>query len=274
MKTEYLAALTRRIVDLKGGYRTSHALIGWHLRKRRAPVECEVMGVRMLLDPHEFVDRELLFHPQSYEATELAYVRNHLRPGDIFVDLGSHIGLYSLLAAAAVGASGRVVAVDAAPDTFARLLRNLRLNGVTNVQPYNCGVSGERGSLPLYRWAGRGPNAGANTLIPRKDPGDEWVNAGEVACVTLLEVLTLAGVKRINGLKLDIERAEYKVLSHFFAEAPASLLPSFILFEEYESTIGLAGGSVARLLESDGRYSRFANLGASNRDHIYELRVP
>jgi FkbM family methyltransferase len=271
MKTEHLAALTRHIVELKGGYRTSHALIDWHLRKRRPPIEYDVMGFRMLLDPQEFVDQELLFHPQLYEAAELQYVRSHLSPGDIFVDIGSHIGLYSLLASAAVGATGRVVAVDADPDTFARLGQNLRLNSAGNVQSYNRGVSNERGSLPLYRWTGTGPNAGANTLIPRNDPGDEWTNAGEVRCVTLLDVLTLAGVKAINGLKMDIERAEYKVLSRFLAEAPVPLLPSFILFEEYQSTIDLAGGSVVRLLESDGRYRQLANSNAMKRDHIFEL---
>jgi FkbM family methyltransferase len=273
MKTEHLAALTRCMVDWKGGYRTSHALINWHLRKRRPPVEYDVMGFSMLLDPQECVDQDLLFYPQLYEAAELNYVRSHLNPGDTFIDIGSHIGLYSLLASKAVGPTGLVVAVDADPDTFGRLGQNLRLNEADNVQAHNCGVSGESGSLPLYRWTGTGPNAGANTLIPRKDPGDKWTSVGEIRCVTLLDVLNVAGVKTVNGLKLDIERAEYRVLSRFFAEAPASLLPSFILFEEYKSTIELAGGSVVKLLESNGRYRRVANANAMNRDHIFELIV-
>lgn len=272
MKTEHLASLTRRIVGMKGGYRASRALIDWHLRKRRPPVESDVRGFRMQLDPQEFVDQSLLFHPQTYEAAELDYVRSHLGPGDTFVDTGSHIGLYSLLASAAVGQSGHVVAVDADPDTFARLQQNLFLNSVTNVQAYNYAVAGERGSLPLYRWMGTGPNAGANTLIPRNHPGDEWTIAGQVPCVTLLDVLTLAGIKNVTGLKLDIERAEYKVLNRFFAEAPKSLLPSFILLEEYEATIQLAGGSAVELLESSGIYQRLAN-DALTRDHIFELRA-
>jgi FkbM family methyltransferase len=273
LKTVQLARLTRRIAALKGGYRSSHFLINWHLRTHRSPIEYAVMGFRMLLDPHEFVDQELLFHPQFYEPAELDYVRSHLHPGDTFVDLGAHTGLYSLLASAAVGVTGHVVAVDADPDTFARLEQNLRLNGASNVKAYNYAVSNERGSLPLYRWTGTGPNAGANTLIPRNHLGDKWANAGEVQCVTLLDVLVLAGVKTIAGLKLDIERSEYKVLSRFFAESPASLLPSFILFEEYDSTIELAGGSVLKLLESDGRYRRVANVGTMKRDHVFEISV-
>jgi hypothetical protein len=107
-------------------------------------------------------------------------------------------------------------------------------------------------------------------LIPRHDAGDDWTSAGEVQCVTLLDILNLAEVRSIKGLKLDIERAEYRVLSRFFAQVPSSLLPSFILFEEYESTIELAGGSVVKLLEDDGRYRRLMHTKAMKRDHIFE----
>jgi hypothetical protein len=92
----------------------------------------------------------------------------------------------------------------------------------------------------------------------------------DVQCVTPLDVLELAGVTSIAGLKLDIERAEFRVLSRFFAEAPASLMPRFILFEEYESTISLAGGSAIRLLESSGCYQRITTVTAMKRDHIFE----
>jgi hypothetical protein len=92
----------------------------------------------------------------------------------------------------------------------------------------------------------------------------------EVPCLTLLDVLSLAGVDCVTGLKLDIERAEYRALSVFFAEAPVSLLPSFIVFEEYQSGVELAGGSVVRLLESSGHYRRFSRLNAMKHDHIFE----
>lgn len=44
------------------------------------------------------------------------------------------------------------------------------------------------------------------------------------------------------------------MLNRFFAETPESLLPSFIVLEEYESTIELAGGSAVKLLASSGIY--------------------
>ncbi len=268
MRTQHVAAISRRIVNWKGGYRTSRALINRHLRKRRLPIEHDVLGFRMMLDPHEYVDQNLLFYPQIYEAAELEYVRTHLKPGDTFADIGANIGLYSLLACGNVGPSGKVVAVEADPDTFRRLDENLKLNSVANVRAYNHGMSDSRGSLPLYRWAEDVANAGANTLVPTPDA--KWTRAGEVECMPLLDVLNLARVERVDGLKIDIERAEYKVLKRFFADAPVSLLPSFILFEEYEATIELAGGSALDLLQHDGRYRRVSTPDALSRDHVFE----
>jgi FkbM family methyltransferase len=272
MKTEHLASLTRRMIEWKGGYRVSEALIGWHLRTPRPTVEFEVMGFRVRLNPHEYVDRELLFRPQLYEHVELEYVRNQLRPGDTFVDIGANIGVYSLLASKLVGASGRVLAAEADVDTYARLVGNLKLNNAANVDARNYGLSDEKGEFTFYRWTGADGNTGANSFIPVDRPDGGWASAGKVECITLLDLLKLAGVKKLSGLKLDIERAEYKVLKRFFADVPAAMLPRFVLFEEYESDVEQAGGSVVNLLESDGRYRRSSGFKGMARDHVYELK--
>jgi len=47
-----------------------------------------------------------------------------LRPGDTFVDVGAHIGFFSLIASSLVGSSGRVYAFEANPDVFSKLLAN------------------------------------------------------------------------------------------------------------------------------------------------------
>ena len=51
-----------------------------------------------------------------------------LRPGDTFLDVGSHVGLYAIGAAGRVGTSGRVVAFEPTPDTVRKLAHNLALN--------------------------------------------------------------------------------------------------------------------------------------------------
>ena len=99
-------AMTRRLPRVRGAGRILDLAKRVYTRKRRPPVVADVLGSRMVLDPGEFVDRSLLFGPQFYDRVERRLMRERLRPGDVFVDVGAHIGLYSLVAAQAVGPRG------------------------------------------------------------------------------------------------------------------------------------------------------------------------
>ncbi|MGZ5447249.1 MAG: FkbM family methyltransferase [Thermoanaerobaculia bacterium] len=48
-----------------------------------------------------------------------------LKRGQTFVDVGAHFGYFSLLASNLVGSSGEVIAIEALPETFGYLQRNL-----------------------------------------------------------------------------------------------------------------------------------------------------
>ena len=58
---------------------------------------------------------------QDEEWDELRYLQNKLRPGDVFIDVGANIGLWTLVAATSVGPSGRVFSFEPNPTTFDRL---------------------------------------------------------------------------------------------------------------------------------------------------------
>jgi len=51
----------------------------------------------------------------THEATETRLLADLLRPGDVFVDTGAHVGWYTLRAAKAVGGTGTVVAIEPFP---------------------------------------------------------------------------------------------------------------------------------------------------------------
>jgi FkbM family methyltransferase len=54
------------------------------------------------------------------------------RSGDVAVDVGAHIGLYSIALAQRVGPSGKVIAFEPDPDNASHLAENVRLNGVAD----------------------------------------------------------------------------------------------------------------------------------------------
>jgi hypothetical protein len=56
------------------------------------------------------VDSALLIHP-CYNQAEIAFLREGLREGGTFVDIGANIGLYSVALGNTLRASGRVVSI-------------------------------------------------------------------------------------------------------------------------------------------------------------------
>lgn len=78
----------------------------------------------------------------SMEAS-LELLARSLKRGDTVYDIGSHVGLYSVLLARVVGEEGMVIAFEPHRETYEQLLENVRLNGLTNVRAFQKAV-GER----------------------------------------------------------------------------------------------------------------------------------
>ncbi|MGB0712423.1 MAG: FkbM family methyltransferase [Gammaproteobacteria bacterium] len=82
------------------------------------------------------------------EYEEMGFVLHFLRPDDHFVDVGANVGMFTILAAGAVGA--RVTAFEPAARTFQHLEENVRINRLENqVQLHRAGVGDAPGTLRL-----------------------------------------------------------------------------------------------------------------------------
>jgi FkbM family methyltransferase len=78
----------------------------------------------------------------------MAHVLRSVMPGDLFLDVGSHIGLYALAAAARVGDAGRVIAFEPTPMTVEKLVHNVELNDATRrIQIERIALSDADGSV-------------------------------------------------------------------------------------------------------------------------------
>jgi FkbM family methyltransferase len=84
-----------------------------------------------------------------FEPTERAFLHAFLRPGDIFVDVGANIGLFTLIAARIVGETGAVHAFEPCSETFRRLLENVEMNGCANVESHQAALSDATGTAEL-----------------------------------------------------------------------------------------------------------------------------
>src|ERR687890_2738667 len=73
------------------------------------------------------------------------------RQGDVVVDIGAHIGRYTIISSKPVGAKGNVVAIEANPDNYEMLNSNIQLNQLTNIIPLNYAVYSKETKIKLYR---------------------------------------------------------------------------------------------------------------------------
>src|SRR4051794_1920829 len=75
--------------------------------------EVDVLGFRMRVDLGEYMQRRFYYH--CYEGPEVRFMSRWVRPGDTVVDVGAHVGLFTLHAARLVGPVGRVLAFEPVP---------------------------------------------------------------------------------------------------------------------------------------------------------------
>ena len=139
-------------------------------------------------------------------------LRAHLRPGDVFVDAGANIGVYTVLASRLVSSGGRVVAIEMMPDTAARLETHVKLNELDNVTVLAQAVSDVAGLRVTARVEpGKFGQARIDLSAPRAGGGSRTsVREIEVETATLDDLVS--GPGRVRMLKMDLEGAELAAL--------------------------------------------------------------
>lgn len=135
-----------------------------------------------------------------FEFVDMAFLLHFLRGEDLFVDVGANMGSYTILACAAVGASG--YAFEPIPKTYERLVENVRLNHLeARVNCWNRGVGARPGRTAFT--SDYGP---ANRVF---DPAEGNPIAVEVDMTSLDIAL---GDETPSLLKIDVEGYEAPVL--------------------------------------------------------------
>jgi FkbM family methyltransferase len=142
------------------------------------------------------------------DSRESAFVESFLRPGMNILDIGAHHGFYTLLASARTGPTGQVLAFEPSPRERKRLRRHLHLNRCTNVTVQECALGSTEGIADLF--VVEDTETGCNSLRPPNVP--QSVKAISVKVSTIDRCLELAGIDRVDFVKLDVEGAEIEVL--------------------------------------------------------------
>jgi FkbM family methyltransferase len=139
---------------------------------------------------------------------EMVLVRRLLQPGDIFVDGGANVGLFTLVAARAVGPSGQVIAFEPSKDTREALTRNVALNAYAWVTVRSEALDAEPGERRFVARHGNG--AGLSSFVPEEVASGDKID--HVTTTSLDEATSALPRERVTLVKLDLEGAEYGAL--------------------------------------------------------------
>ena len=129
-----------------------------------------------------------------------------LKPGMVAVDIGAHVGYYTILAARHVGPTGKVYAFEPDPDNYTTLLKNIALNGYRNVHAVKKAVSNLVGDAELHLSATINGN---HSLYCH---GMAERGTLPVETTTLDSMLCEQGWPQIDLVKIDVEGGEVAVL--------------------------------------------------------------
>lgn len=140
----------------------------------------------------------------EWEPGETALLGAFMKPGMTVVDVGAHVGYYSVLAGRLVGPRGLVVAFEPDPRNFELLLANVWRNGLTNVVCYPWALSERPGFAALHRSA---DNSGDHRLHAVVGEERETVSV-RVAALDDLEAIR----PPVDVVKVDTQGGEEAVL--------------------------------------------------------------
>jgi FkbM family methyltransferase len=190
--------------------------IFWNKRGERE--RHELLKFKMPKHDFEFYCRKNKDDFKTMTFHEDDILNYHFTPkeGDVVVDVGAHIGPYSIIASKNVGPNGKVVAIEADPDNFDLLSRNIQLNKLSNVMALNYAAYSEEKKIKLYLPSAgeKSPYTKYNTIMSDRARNDE--KFVEVKANTLDYLLQSKNMikqeEEVNWIKIDVEGAEYEVL--------------------------------------------------------------
>jgi len=112
-----------------------------------------------------------------------------IRPSDIVIDIGAHIGAFTLYAA---WRGAKVYAYEPDPDNYSLLVQNTKLNRLQNVRAFKLAVAGHSGRCKVPCWGYEGYY--------------------ETDRVSLADVFHANALERCDFLKIDAEGAEFEII--------------------------------------------------------------
>jgi FkbM family methyltransferase len=148
----------------------------------------------------------VLLVDEDWVEPEIKFWRAYLKPGMVAIDIGANVGVYTFSAAARVGATGKVIAVEPTAICLKCLRETIQINDLQQVKVYDIAASDREGSVS-FRVS---PSSELNEVVT----GNVFEEIGliTVPCLPIDIICAEENIQRLDLIKIDAEGHELSVL--------------------------------------------------------------
>jgi FkbM family methyltransferase len=168
-------------------------------------------GLLMALITNDYVS-EIIKSDGVWESRITTFLANNIKPNEIVVELGAHIGYYTLLMAKLVSPGGHVYAYEVNDEVYNLAKFSLHMNKLSNmVTLKNIGIMNRSGEafFSFYNpTLDHYTNIGSSYMV---SPQKKAEKLQKKVTITSLDE-DIIGLKNIDWLRMDIEGSELPAL--------------------------------------------------------------
>ncbi len=221
-------------------------------------------GLARVMEGHE----EIRVRPahryftDNYEAELSNFLRGAVRPGDVVLEVGANIGIFTVLLARWLAPHGHVYAFEPTPTAKAALEDHLRLNRVEEMATViSSALSDSPGMAKFYADG----TSGQNTLSATHSrvPSAQCI----VVSVDTLDAYCLANNLKPQLIKIDVEGFEYHVLRGSM-QTVASAAPRIVV--EFHPMLWAETGVTRELMEDVLSAMQYECIPLSGQKNVYQ----
>jgi len=206
------------------------------------------------------------------------WIKNEVKAGDVFYDIGANVGIYTILAARYAGDTGKVYAFEPHSANFTRLLDNIGINNFEQIIiPCNFALHDQKGFFPFNYYSGKAATAEsqlASTHDASKTEFQPEITEQKYA-VPIDNLIAEENFSPPQHIKIDVDGNELLILHGMSRLLKSSQRPKSIQVEinkPYRDEI-LSFMSSCHYVLSDRHFTRrgqeLVDLGGDPEDHSY-----
>jgi FkbM family methyltransferase len=132
------------------------------------------------------------------------------QPNDVVLDIGANEGMFSIMMAKLFPLT-RIISFEPVQATFFTMIKNIGLNNVTNIHPYNLGVGGRSNKSEII-YCDKTYSGGSSMVVTPNFEAQDIAHVEVVALDDIFDIRKFPEINHVKLLKMDIEGVEYETL--------------------------------------------------------------